>query len=891
MSTPSATHRSSENPRFHPNANGKHARSIHKIVVLFTDVVESSQYFKRYGDLAGREMLRKHQELASRPVAEHGGAVVKVLGDSVMAYFTDPGEALKAAVKIQQRFFRNNQGTDAKDQIRVRIGLHYGEGIVENGDIYGDVVNTAAKFLPLVQGGQIAVSQELHDQLGGLPWARFERLNPNPNKTVLKKLVIYRVEWDEKAELDPAQMTVLVFHPVWNLARGRFEEAWNKLLRRKEGLWSQTPSRHFTLADGSLVLFLKSPSNAPNVAGNALLFLHKHLGRDALPVLPLQVLIDSGQFMRAGRPALEKLKNAWNLVKPGEITVSGTAFPAVDVPEGYSVIPPESEEDPDYYRLIPGERSSGSSGILFLYQKAMVQGDHDPCFYCGSRRHQSAYCPSKTVPESTHSLERLGYMPLDRINELFFKSLNAPATHKHDPAPTNHTSHPTKDIAEQAFFELKKVYQLRFLRTLWNTTTNHWNRIQAQEEDAERGGLIWIGQDCIRVSNLGQAETMLKNALEKSPGDYRALTALGFLSVEKGDPAGAKRLFKQSLECADTTPMKIFSRFLLARIHELNGEQHHAEEHIRKILHMDSLCNEAVYQDMVYRFRKGNHSDGIRRLRKLINGNRKYFIAALIDPELADSGHKIHPELHTILDRAREEASRLSLRAREDIEVMEKLLGSESEEMRTPRSYLEKIQELSLTDGYFNHLDIIHYATSIIQTAQKSHDQARRKLLRAYDKLKRRLDACVSLVRGYPYAALLGSLPEDLARMEKQILSIRDVIRANALEEFKQGLSVARELAEEMDRIEQKLHRLERMRRGIAFAVDFSKKVLLLEGAIVIISLLLFPVAGHYLHFLAPSLRLSAENIWVYQKGVLLLGGGIGVFLAFLMSAKKLGAS
>jgi len=886
MNTQSATQTSSKTTR-HPNRRGKRRSSIHKIVVLFTDVVESSKYFKRYGDLAGREMLRKHQELASRPVAEHGGAVVKVLGDSVMAYFTAPGEALKAAVKIQRRFFRNNQGKDPKDQIRVRIGLHFGEGIVENGDIYGDVVNTTAKFLPLVQGGQIAVSQELHDQLEGISWARFERLSPNPNRDILKKLVIYRVNWDDKADLDPAHMTIVVFHPVWSLARERFEEAWNTLLRRKEGLWSQTPTRHFTLADGSLVLFLKSPTTAPSVAGNALLFLNKHLGREALPVLPLQILVDSGQFMRAGRPALEKLKKVWNLLKPGEITVSPSAFPDVDVPEGYSVIPPGSEGDQGFHRLIPGDGKSQNGGVLFLYQKAMVQGDHEPCFYCGDRRHEPAQCPSKTVPETTHGLERLGYMPLDRINELFFESLNAPASQKDIPA--DGTSPTSENLAELAFFELKKVYQLRFLRTLWNATTDHWNRIQAQEEDAGRGGLIWIGQDCIRVSNLGQAEAVLKSALEKSPGDYRALTALGFVSVEKGNPAGAKRLFKQSLECANTTPMKIFSRFLLARVHELNGELRHAEEHIRKILHMDGLCSEALYQDMVYRFRKGNHSDGLRRLRKLIDGNRKYFVAALIDPELADAGNRIHPELRAILERAREEASRLSLRAQEDIEVMEKLMGEDAGEMRTPRSYLEKIRELSATDGYFNHLDVIHYATAIIQTAQKSHEQARRKLLRAHDKLRKRLDACTSLVRGYPYSSLLGSLPQNLARVEQKTLAIRDVIRTNALGEFKKALSSARELASEMGRLEQKIQRLERMRRGIAFAVDFMKKILILEGAIVFVSLLLFPVVGHYLNFLAPSLRFSAENIWVYQKGVLLLGGGIGLFLAFLMSAKKLG--
>ena len=61
--------------------------SVKKIAVLFTDIVGSSKYFKSHGDAAGRKMLWQHQEIASPAVTEHGGIVVKLLGDSIMAYF------------------------------------------------------------------------------------------------------------------------------------------------------------------------------------------------------------------------------------------------------------------------------------------------------------------------------------------------------------------------------------------------------------------------------------------------------------------------------------------------------------------------------------------------------------------------------------------------------------------------------------------------------------------------------------------------------------------------------------------------------------------------------------------------------------------------------------
>ena len=66
--------------------------SIRKIAVLFTDIVGSTKFFKAHGDLAGRKMLKVHQDISSPPIHEFGGVLVKILGDSVMAYFLEPVE-------------------------------------------------------------------------------------------------------------------------------------------------------------------------------------------------------------------------------------------------------------------------------------------------------------------------------------------------------------------------------------------------------------------------------------------------------------------------------------------------------------------------------------------------------------------------------------------------------------------------------------------------------------------------------------------------------------------------------------------------------------------------------------------------------------------------------
>ena len=75
------------------------------------------------------KMLQQHQDMTTPVITEYGGDLVKILGDSVMAYFLDPREALKSAIKIQQKFKRYNQRKDPYDQIHIRICIHFGDGI------------------------------------------------------------------------------------------------------------------------------------------------------------------------------------------------------------------------------------------------------------------------------------------------------------------------------------------------------------------------------------------------------------------------------------------------------------------------------------------------------------------------------------------------------------------------------------------------------------------------------------------------------------------------------------------------------------------------------------------------------------------------------------------
>jgi len=133
------------------------------VTVVFTDVVGSTSYFDRYGDTAGLVLLCRHADLASEIFASKSGRVVKTIGDSVMAEFSDPLSAVRAAIELQRRLFQLNESIPAREAIHLRVGINHGPGFRLGEDVFGDAVNLAARITKRTGPGQVLVSRSVHD--------------------------------------------------------------------------------------------------------------------------------------------------------------------------------------------------------------------------------------------------------------------------------------------------------------------------------------------------------------------------------------------------------------------------------------------------------------------------------------------------------------------------------------------------------------------------------------------------------------------------------------------------------------------------------------------------------------------------------------------------------
>ena len=139
--------------------------SIGQVTLMFTDLKGSTALYEQIGDAAAYHLVRDHFAFLAEQVRLHEGAIVKTIGDAVMAAFADPIHAVKAALAIQARVARFNAEHAGQMDIAIKLGLHKGPCIAvtlnERLDYFGGTVNMAARLQGRSEGGDVILSQAL----------------------------------------------------------------------------------------------------------------------------------------------------------------------------------------------------------------------------------------------------------------------------------------------------------------------------------------------------------------------------------------------------------------------------------------------------------------------------------------------------------------------------------------------------------------------------------------------------------------------------------------------------------------------------------------------------------------------------------------------------------
>src|SRR5215469_1371277 len=149
--------------------------------------------------------LNTHRrEFLEPKIAEHRGRIVKRTGDGVLIEFASVVDATRCAVEIQRGMVERNASVPEDKRIELRIGIHIGDVIIEDGDIFGDGVNIAARLESSAEPGGICISDDVYRQVYGKLDANFQDAGEHELKNIARPVRIYQLQTSNREMKAPA---------------------------------------------------------------------------------------------------------------------------------------------------------------------------------------------------------------------------------------------------------------------------------------------------------------------------------------------------------------------------------------------------------------------------------------------------------------------------------------------------------------------------------------------------------------------------------------------------------------------------------------------------------------------------------------------------------------
>ena len=169
-----------------------------KLAILFADVAGSTKLYETLGDAEALATIGRCLEIMKAVCDEHGGRIVKTIGDEAMAVFPLPANAAYASIAMQKQIsaLRTSKGTP----LAIHAGFHFGPVIDDEADVFGDAVNVASRLASLAKAGQTLVSGETVDVLSPALRARTRDQDAHSVRGKQNEIHTFELIWQESEE-------------------------------------------------------------------------------------------------------------------------------------------------------------------------------------------------------------------------------------------------------------------------------------------------------------------------------------------------------------------------------------------------------------------------------------------------------------------------------------------------------------------------------------------------------------------------------------------------------------------------------------------------------------------------------------------------------------------
>ena len=171
-----------------------------KLTTIFAADVEGFARHMREDEEATLKSLIKYREIIDGLIARHEGRIFSIGGDSVMAEFGSPVEAVRCAISCQKEVASRNAGLADHRKLMFRIGVNVGDIMVKGDNLFGDGVNVAARLEGLAEAGGVCISGSVYEQVRHKLQGAFEDMGPQNVKNIAEPISVFRAIIDERAD-------------------------------------------------------------------------------------------------------------------------------------------------------------------------------------------------------------------------------------------------------------------------------------------------------------------------------------------------------------------------------------------------------------------------------------------------------------------------------------------------------------------------------------------------------------------------------------------------------------------------------------------------------------------------------------------------------------------
>lgn len=778
--------------------------------MLFTDVKGSSHFYRTHGNLVGRLAMQRLNDILEPVISQHSGRVVKTIGGSLMACFEQPIEAFRAGVDMQKQLQEHNRQQAQEKRIAVRISVNCGPGIVENGDVFGDMVNTAGKMLGFCEGGELVITSAVAETLPGAVGHLLQPFSPVGAPGQLQGVTIYRVDWAQVPDSGRGRLCLLSI---------------TVQVQPAEALPPVTDTLKQYLQDGSARLFSPGPGKID--------LIYAHLpaclaaAREACALCSRTVRPAARTWLRVGVHVVEAAqtvevspdalflpaRTACESASAGEVILTSPAYESLDSPAQRLCIacPASAAHTGHYYRLdVSGARQDAP---LQLQVRGLGQrGDGPCCLYCGHSSHPTAACPSKLIQKRTNALERLGTISFARLEQLFTDMLpdivrplrGGDEEDRFDLLAPDESAADSFAVVFAAFYEISGVFQLHRVK----------KRFLNSGSGARRGagGSVMMGIDCLRVSRLDEARDWFEKARKEDPNDYRPLVGLGLLEVERNQADDAFRYISRAMDLCERGRDKQYVQLLAARMYECAGDNTSAVAELRTLLMKTPDWETALYYQAVLLVQIGFATQGIAILKHLYEGfSPVVLLKVLIDPALQDAQAQI-------LAAFRQEIAFLRSQCRHSFSAIKQAIDEYSGRFTQEDEHFVQACDLYRRASAWASRECFHGLMYMPDTAarisgllERAVVDRRRKLFDRLSRYRAMGDRMRTYLDRYPYPRLRDErAAASLAQLEHAFREARAGVERMSGENLQRGVDL-------LDRCEQATRLVQDARRRLEF--------------------------------------------------------------------------